>query len=138
MIDRNELIATARSYIGVKFRLHGRDRTGLDCVGLVFRVMKDHGIELPDYTDYTRNVESVKLNAALEMHSTLAPGGVYRSGQLLKIRQFIFPMHTAFLAVEKGRMTVIHANVKRQQVCEQEFSQWKDLVMEYREINGVR
>jgi hypothetical protein len=138
MIDRSDIVATARSYIGVKFRLHGRDRTGLDCVGLVFRVLKDHGIELPDFTDYTRNIESAKLTEVIEANSTLAPSGVIRHGQLLKIRQFVFPMHTAFLAIEKGRMTVIHANVKRQQVVEQEFSLWKDLVMEYREINGVR
>jgi hypothetical protein len=138
MISRDDVIKVARSYIGVKFRLHGRDRTGLDCVGLIFRVLQDLGIELPDDANYTRNIESEKLNAIIEAHSTLAPSGVFRTGQLLKIRQFVFPMHTAFLAIEKGRMTVIHANVKRQQVLEQEFSMWKELVMEYREINGVR
>lgn len=138
MINRDDIVTVARSYIGVKFRLHGRDRTGLDCVGLIFAVLKDLGLELPDYTNYTRNVESEKLNEIIDTYSTLAPSGKYRSGQLLKIRQFVFPMHTAFLAIEQGRMTIIHANVKRQQVLEQEFSLWKDLVMEYREINGVR
>lgn len=138
MIIRSDVVKAARSYLGVKFRLHGRDRTGLDCVGLLYRVLSDLGMQLPDYTDYDRQPNVEKLQRVLDMYSVRAPTSVPYSGQVLKIRQLIFPMHVAILAVEQGKATIIHANVKRQKVVEQSLTEWADLIIEHRNINGVR
>lgn len=138
MITRNDVVSAARSYLGVKFRLHGRDRTGLDCVGLLYRVLSDLGMKIPDDTDYDRHPNVEKLQRTLDAYSVRAMSSIPCNGQVLKIRQFIFPMHVAILAVDQGRATIIHANVKRQKVVEQSLADWVDLIIEHRDINGVR
>lgn len=42
----------ASDYVGIPWRLHGRDRRGCDCWGLACTVYRDRGIVLPDYLDY--------------------------------------------------------------------------------------
>jgi cell wall-associated NlpC family hydrolase len=42
---RNEIVAAAREYIGVKFVHMGRGKEGIDCIGLIVRVIFDLGIE---------------------------------------------------------------------------------------------
>ena len=37
-------IARARSMIGAPFRLHGRDRRGIDCVGLIAFAFRESGL----------------------------------------------------------------------------------------------
>jgi cell wall-associated NlpC family hydrolase len=118
--------------------MYGRDETGMDCVGLVFRVLNDLGMELEDNRNYSRNPEVEKINAILEQHTRPAQPGTMVTGRILKVRQFVFPMHMGILAVEGGKATMIHANVKLQAVVEQPYAMWKDLIIEHREVNGVR
>jgi hypothetical protein len=54
MFDRAAIVRAAKSYLGVRFRHQGRDRTGLDCVGLVVRVCNDLGMAVTDTLDYKR------------------------------------------------------------------------------------
>ena len=42
----------ANDYVGIPWRLHGRDRRGCDCWGLACTVYRDRGITLPEYLDY--------------------------------------------------------------------------------------
>lgn len=35
--------------LGVPFRVHGRDRTGMDCYGLVLECLRREGKSLPDF-----------------------------------------------------------------------------------------
>lgn len=44
---RSKIIATAQSYLGVRYRLGGASRTGVDCSGLVLLAYKSVGISLP-------------------------------------------------------------------------------------------
>lgn len=36
-------------YIGIPYKLHGRDYSGADCYGLVYLYLKDRGYTLPKY-----------------------------------------------------------------------------------------
>jgi len=138
VITREQVIATARSYIGVRFRLHGRDRNGLDCVGLLYRVGTDLGFNLEDDTDYNRRPQVEKINNMLAKYTRPAPRTPPRNGQVLKLRQHMFPMHLGFLVVENGRLSVINANLHKKAVVEDTYDMWHDLVMEHRDVMGVR
>lgn len=136
-ITRSEIIKVARSYLGVKFRMYGRDRTGVDCVGLLYCIGNELGVNVGDYKDYTRGPEPEKLQAALEAYTYPAPMNPPLNGQVLKLRQMIFPMHLGILVVENGQRTVINANIKKKQVVEESFDNWRNLILEHRDIKGV-
>src|SRR3989338_471654 len=40
-----------QKYLGIRYRHHGRDLSGLDCYGLVLRVFEDQGIKLWDINE---------------------------------------------------------------------------------------
>ena len=44
---RQEVVETARSYLGAPYRYGGTGSRGFDCSGLVFTVFASHGISLP-------------------------------------------------------------------------------------------
>jgi len=46
-IPANELVATARGYTGVRYRWAGMSSRGMDCSGLIARVLQHHGIRAP-------------------------------------------------------------------------------------------
>src|SRR5690606_263123 len=66
---REQVINSARTYLGVKFRMYGRDRTGVDCVGLLYCVARDMGCEPENFTNYTNAPESVKLQKMLDTYT---------------------------------------------------------------------
>lgn len=139
MVDftREDIVRVARSYIGTKFRMYGRDRTGVDCVGLLYCVGTDLGVKAENFTDYKTSPEPVKLQRMLETYTYPTATTPPRNGQVLKLRQMVFPMHVGILVVENGRLSVINANIKSKQVVEDSFEVWESLILEHREITGV-
>jgi len=49
------------SFIGIPYRFRGRDKTGIDCLGLVWLYLKERGIFIPD-TDGLPMVEEVQTD----------------------------------------------------------------------------
>jgi cell wall-associated NlpC family hydrolase len=45
MTTREDIVACAESYLDVPFRMNGRSRRGIDCVGLGFAVARDLKVE---------------------------------------------------------------------------------------------
>lgn len=60
MIDYTDLI-------GIPFKNRGRDRSGLDCYGLVQQVYKKCGVDVPEY--YADFNDAEKINALVKEHT---------------------------------------------------------------------
>ena len=55
MVKRKDIIAKARSWIGIEYRFRGRSRQGIDCSGLVVGVAKELKLFDYDFTNYVLN-----------------------------------------------------------------------------------
>jgi len=137
-MTRDEIVAEARSYLEVHFKLHGRSRVGIDCIGLLIAVAKSFGQTIEDRVDYSlRSPFEVMLNKHLRAHCNPAPITPIRHGQILKFRQSQIPMHVGILTMDGRVPTVINANLRKRKVVEEPLTEWKNLLMEIREFKGV-
>lgn len=138
-MTRDEIVAEARSYLDVRFKLHGRGRQGIDCIGLLIAVAEHFGQQIEDNKAYSlRNPFEVMLNKHLHKYCNAAPITPIRHGQIVKFRQSALPMHVGILTMDGPVVKVINANIKRRRVVEDNFSEWSKLLMEVREFKGVK
>ena len=63
---RGEVLAEARSWLGVPYLHQGRSRLGVDCVGLLIMVARGIGISDYDVSGYPRVPSSDFLRAECE------------------------------------------------------------------------
>lgn len=127
MLDGDKIVAEARTWLGVKFKKGGRDRMGVDCIGLLLRVGEAQGLTIRDTTEYSFDPEPRKFQAYVYEQTEPLPSNSLRVGAILVLRQTIFPMHTGILAKDHhGRWSVINANIKERKVVEQTFDQWRN------------
>jgi len=122
VVNRDDIVAVARAYLGTRFRHQGR-RAALDCVGLALAVAEDLGlldrfgtlIRREDYGHYgsqpvdgpvLRECERrlVRLHYAPEaLISVLEPG------QVLALRAPFVPCHAGIVSQLEFGPGVIHA-----------------------------
>lgn len=108
---RQQLLETARQYLGVRFRHQGRDpRTGIDCTGLLVVVAEDLGFEnLSDRTDYRRQPKSDEIRETLLLNCDPVPVAEMRDGDFFFMRLGgIKPRHVGI----KDGDGIIHASEK--------------------------
>jgi cell wall-associated NlpC family hydrolase len=138
MITFADIEKEARSWVGTRFKKGGRDRTGIDCVGLLVNVGRACGVELNDDTGYSFNPESEMFLDLVYGQSDVLPVTGLTPGSILLFRQSIFPMHTGILSRDKyKRLSVINANLMKRQVVEQPLDEWKNLLIGVRAYRGV-
>lgn len=139
MVTRDDIVAAARRYIGVPFRKGGRSDKSIDCVGLLIKVHQDLGLQIEDSTDYTFSplVATSYINDLVRGQSTEAPIAPVLRGQIAIMRETVFPMHFGIIARSEDRLTFINANTKERRVVEQDFSEWRTLLIELREFKGL-
>lgn len=137
-MTRDEIVAEARTYLGVRFKMRGRNRMGLDCVGLLIVVAQSFGQKITDRTDYSmKQPFEVALNSHLKAHSNPAPLKPFRHGQIVKFRQSVLPMHLGIITLDGTEPMVIDAHVKKKKVVEEPLRLWSNLILELREFKGV-
>jgi len=66
------LSESARKYIGVTFKCHGRSSSALDCAGLLVLSARDIGVNLVDSNLYSSSVRNGILLSTLEKSKNLA------------------------------------------------------------------
>lgn len=108
--SREQIIATARKYLGVRFQHQGRTANGLDCLGLLIRVGHDIGYSDFDFTAYDRNPDGEFFLQEMCRHLHLLKPEQALPGDVLLMRYFAFPQHVAFISeVLPDGWKVIHA-----------------------------
>jgi cell wall-associated NlpC family hydrolase len=127
MIDRQTVVDTARSYLGVKYRHQGRSRFGIDCLGLLVLVARDLWLFDADSNDYGRVPDGRKLQRGLEEHLDTSSG--LKLGNILLMRFEKNPQHLA-IVTDRG---IIHSHSYAKKVVEHGLDDvWKDrIVREY-------
>lgn len=116
-IDRHALLATLRSLLGVPFRHQGRDRSGLDCLGVVLFVAQAHGIPLEDQRGYPASTDGSWLRRECARQlveipvAEAQPGDVVQWAERSSREGKAPPCNLAFVAWHGGQVTLIHALV---------------------------
>lgn len=138
MQHREEIVASARLWVGTRWVHQGRSEHGLDCAGLVSVVLNGQGVIRYETADYPRRT----LNNAFLEHfrkaglrdTTLAKA---ESGDVLVFKDAGYACHCGFLV--RGRpTTIVHAHAKRRRVVEEEFTLfWQQKLVAVFKIPGV-
>jgi NlpC/P60 family putative phage cell wall peptidase len=109
------VVQAARACIGTPFHHQGRvSGIGLDCIGLVVHALKCAGLHIEDSTDYGRQPEGKRLEAALRAHGYTRVEDI-QAGDILLFRIKREPQHVA-LAISSD--TMVHAYAPAGRVVE--------------------
>lgn len=101
----------AGHYIGLPFLDHGRDRSGLDCWGLVRLVMAEQsGIALPSYIhEYQRTTQVDKISQLIEREApkwkTISAGKEI-CGDVIVLRVRGKPMHVGIVLGDRQMLHI--------------------------------
>lgn len=110
MTTRADIVACARSYLGVRWHHQGRSRAGLDCIGLVIVVARELGLSDYDIDGYGRVPDGSSLRATMceQMDLLKRPP---LPGDVLLFQFQRNPLHTA-IVTDTG-MVHAFANVRK-------------------------
>jgi cell wall-associated NlpC family hydrolase len=129
----------AGHYIGLPFLDHGRDRSGLDCWGLVRLVMAEQfSIALPSHSaEYDRTTEVDKISALIERESQkwkIVPTGREICGDVIVLRVRGKPMHVGIVV---GDRQMLHIERGIDSVIEKYSGpQWSDRIAGFYRYKG--
>jgi cell wall-associated NlpC family hydrolase len=117
------LARAARDYLGVPWRHRGRDRNGLDCLGLVILAARGVGLAVAEPAEpYARGARGPALVEALAAHCARVPLPDAAEGDVLA---FADGAHVAHLGIRTttlhGRPGVLHAHARRRRVIEEQL-----------------
>ena len=138
MITRDQIVETARSYLGVRFARSGRDRNrGIDCVGLLTLVGRDLGLDIKDIINYDFEPRPDEFLRIIRTQTNPVPMGVFRPGTVVLLKQSIYPMHCGILARTDDGLTIINANLHKRKVIEEPIANWRKDIIELRDYKGI-
>ena len=107
---RDQIVDTARKYLHVPWVHQGRNKHGLDCVGLLFIVARDLGIELRDVTGYTKFYNPKTLTKKFhESNCKEVPLNKLIAGDIVVVNVGRAPLHVGILSMKNGTEHIIHS-----------------------------
>jgi hypothetical protein len=137
MITRVQVLASARSYLGVRWQHKGRDRNGLDCVGLLVAVSGDIGYPITDYLDYRKAPEKKPFLDAIMGQTDPGSKNLLLTGSILLLNQVLFPCHCGIVVNEPPGPTIIHASLKERKITEEPLKLFIPQIIYVREFKGI-
>ena len=123
-MNRDAIVASARSYIDVPFVHQGRSRYGIDCAGLLTCVAYDLGMKDVRVNDYGRSPDPTRAREIIEAHMNPVPFAELAPGDVLSFVIVQDVQHYG-LVVSMEPVRFIHAYQTVGKVIEQSmFGPW--------------
>ncbi len=136
MPKTDDFIQAARSYLTLPWLHQGRNRAGVDCVGLIIAAAADIGIEIGDSLGYRRTPDPERFVEHIKSVTDPATGSAPGVVALFRERQQ--PCHAGIFAEREGVLTLIHSYAPIGKVMEEPFiHHWPRLLMMTRRIKGL-
>ena len=130
----DELIAEARTYLGVPWQHQGRSKKGVDCVGFILLSFKYVNVYVKEIRGYSRQPDGKKLKEIMDSQPNLlnVTGADIKKGDILLLKIIKDPQHVAL--VTDGNTTklgMIHSyNGGSKKVIEHSLSDiWKKKII---------
>ena len=124
-------MSAARQYLGARYRHRGRDRSGMDCAGLLLAVANDLGLPAPSGPiAYSQLPDVDLLDRMLRTYAircrSLEPGAVVRMSILNRAQ------HVGILGdYPGGDLSLIHVNGAIGKVCEHRLdNKWRRRIVD--------
>ncbi len=122
---REDIVAYARSKIGIRWRHQGRNDHGIDCAGLCIMAGNDLGLIDYDFFRYSprpssrRFVEQIKEAGCIE----ITPWSLTKllPGDIVVMSYGKYPMHCGIYAIRDGIPTFIHSSAVGRKVREEDL-----------------
>ena len=124
-LARAQIVATARTWLGVPFQHQGRSRAGVDCAGLLMAVAAERGLPVLEVTNYGRMPNPRRMGEELARQMDRIAVGQAGPGDALWLAWREQPQHLA-IVTELG---IVHAYESIGRVVEQPLDQtWRGRV----------
>jgi len=124
---------TVKDLIGIPYKPHGRDNTGMDCYGIVIEVLRRKGIIVPDVFYQDTIIETNKK--VLKVLENIIPNTKLDKPEEGAIVEFLIMGHPSHVGVCLGDGTFIHALIKIGVVIEP-LSRYRNKLKGYYRVNN--
>jgi len=120
LLSREAVVAEARSWIGTRWIHQGRNRHGVDCIGLVVVVRRALGIGDYDIAGYPREPDGTFMRHFFTAGGTRVGILQAQPADLLLFKDATSPCHVGIITAREGElMFMAHAHMLRRQVIEE-------------------
>lgn len=138
MISRDDVGKAALAYVGTRFKMRGRDKQGIDCVGLLLATGRDAGLALADTEKQYLRTPDVELFKQM-IRDQSRPGEIncIQTGSILMLRQGMTPCHCGIAIKTGGVVNIVHASMEHRKVLQEPLSKFYASIIEVREYNEV-
>lgn len=137
-INRDDIVNTARQWIGVKWQHQGRSKAGIDCIGLIVVVARELGIADTDEFGYSRDPKGHALVSRFANEMDSIPLSAILPGDVLLFADSMYPCHCAFVTKRNESLYILHAHATRRKVLEEHYSfEWLKKIRKAYRFKGL-
>lgn len=138
MITRSAIGQAALAYVGTRFKMRGRTKQGIDCVGLLIAAGRDAGLPLDDTDKQYLRTPDVELFKQM-IRDQSRPGEIncIQMGSILMLRQGMTPCHCGIAIKEGSVVNIVHASMEHRKVLLEPLSKFYASIIEVREYHEV-
>jgi len=123
---RNDIINEAKKYLNTPFLHQGRNKNGLDCLGLILIVLKNLNLYDKEHKDYSFDVDGNSFYSKLKSNLREIPYNELKNGDIILFNIAGNPQHVGFYYKENNREMIIHSYNSIGKVVTHELSfKWK-------------
>ena len=133
MTTRADVIHAAREYLGVPYKHQGRNRHGLDCIGLVIAVGHDLGLSDFDIDGYGRVPSGRRMARQIAEVCQRIQAQAARNGDMIHLSFTTQPQHLALLT----DVGMIHADNTYGVVEHVLDAKWRARIRGWYQLPGV-